>query len=277
VVVDHGNSTATTGANAGLACVIAIGFTILAPSAYAFDDFGQSGMRAVSESKFHQLRWNTTDSRRTVQPSTVEPDDGRVFEFREGLLWSASASDESFSGRVEASLLPFFNLYGTIGWSQRMTEELSLEETSTSATGFTLGPDREHRWLGYTGGGVVSGGWRQFFASVDTSFTHADHERAEQPMSALTVEPRVGARASNGAVAGMLWLGAMYRTLDEGLEGDVEVPGLGSIPLALDVDVEKPWNMRLGTELDIGERFSFTIDGGVTSRQKVRIGFDARF
>ena len=181
-------------------------------------------------------------------------------------------------GRVDAAPLPFLDLYGMFGWS---TGELGVDtrlRDSMSQPGASMGlSEQVYKAMTYGAGGRLSGSWEQFYATIDTKFTFTDVDIADEPFRTFSVAPRVGARSDSGPVKGTFYLGAMYMTVDDDVKAGIDIPGLNGVPLQLDMDITKPWNMLVGTEIEIVENFVFSIEGGFLGRRQVVAGFGAKF
>ena len=95
-----------------------------------------------------------------------------------------------------------------------------------------------------------------------------------RPASPFTIAPQSGAPESNGRG---LWLGSLVMTLDRALERAVQLPLLGTVPIALDLDIENPRDLMLGTKLRIRERFTVSLDGGFLGRKQLGLSFGATF
>ncbi|TFH21456.1 MAG: hypothetical protein E4H03_10630 [Myxococcales bacterium] len=182
-------------------------------------------------------------------------------------------------GRIDAAVLPFLDVYGLFGWTWGdLGEEMAPQDRTMYTPAAHVGWSQlDYQGLTYGGGGKLSGKWEQFFASVDTKFTLTDLDVADEAFKTFSIAPRVGAHTENGPVKGTFYLGAMYMTVDDDVKAGVDIPGLKGVPLQVDMDITKPWNMLVGTEIEIVENFVFSLEGGFLGRRQVVAGFGAKF
>ena len=222
-------------------------------------------------------------------PSLLSPNSGPLGQlvpaFEEGAsgsvgLGNNGARGNSVVGRLDASLLPFLEVYGMFGYSRGDMGELRAPQLASTAPiqGAHVGfDDQAYEGVTYGGGGQLSGDWDRFYATVDTEFTFTDLDIAEEPLKTFSVAPRIGARSSKGPLKGTLYFGAMFMTVDKDVKAGLNIPGLRGVPLHVDMDITKPWNALVGTEIELVGNFVFSLEGGFLGRRQLTAGVGAKF
>ncbi len=222
-------------------------------------------------------------------PSLVSGNSGALGQlvpaFEEGAsgsvgLGNNGARGNSVVGRLDASLLPFLEVYGMFGYSRGDMGELRAPQLASTAPiqGAHVGfDDQAFEGVTYGGGGQLSGDWDRFYATVDTEFTFTDLDIAEEPFKTFSVAPRIGARSSKGPLKGTFYFGAMFMTVDKDVKAGLNIPGLRGVPLHVDMDITKPWNALVGTEVELVGNFVFSLEGGFLGRRQLTAGVGAKF
>jgi hypothetical protein len=120
----------------------------------------------------------------------------------------------------------------------------------------------------YTLGGVLAGGYKKFFASMDFSATVTDFGNKDTIKSnqdaAYSIAPRVG------YVVGLtqVWVGA--RLIDASTEYKGTVPIASGQDFAFDIDLEtSSWDLDLGMRTVLQEHWEIMLNAGLGDRQRI--------
>jgi hypothetical protein len=177
--------------------------------------------------------------------------------------------------RGDVWLFPFLNVYGLVGKLDGYSEtQVNLKNLPKRKFHFRL--DLE----GYTyGGGVVlAGGYEQFFALVDASYTQTNLNVIDGAIDAIVVSPRIGYDFHNNGVPVRLWVGAMYQDVEQELSGTLKQAGI-NLPGRFEVKqhLESEWNTIAGMQYQVNENWYLLGEAGFGDRQSVFISLDRRF
>ncbi len=69
----------------------------------------------------------------------------------------------------------------------------------------------------------------------------------------------------------------MFMTVDKDVKAGLNIPGLRGVPLHVDMDITKPWNALVGTEVELVGNFVFSLEGGFLGRRQLTAGVGAKF
>jgi hypothetical protein len=128
----------------------------------------------------------------------------------------------------------------------------------------------------FTLGGVLTAGYKHFFASVDfsatqTDFGHGDKITTEQDLT-YSVAPRVG------YVIGLtqIWVGARYLDLNQRITGVQKISGGQNF--SFDVHLKTvSWNPTAGMRTVFGKNWEVVLESGVGDRQMVTMSAGYRW
>ena len=208
----------------------------------------------------------------------------------------ARAHDSSVTVRLDMWLLPFVNLYGLFGTIDGEAKlDLDISRVTGSLPSLGLPPifepnktiDLNISYNGFTyGGGVtLAGGYKSFFASLDTNYTYSNVDIVDGNIKTLTISPRLGLLVEPPGIMGSFgfWIGAMYMNYKQTITDDIRLneidprlPPVG-IDFKMDVQNDQPWNFLFGGQWEISKRLQITAEGGVGDRQQVITGISYRF
>ncbi|EGQ9931628.1 TonB-dependent receptor [Vibrio vulnificus] len=189
--------------------------------------------------------------------------------------------------RADVWLLPFLNLYGLVG---------KLDGYSTTDVTLTAGfnPNRPiitHKIQdfrldldGYTTGfgAVLVGGYENWFALVDASFTQSRLTVIDGTIDAIVVSPRVGYDFNRHGTPLRIWAGAMYQDVEQTLRGSVSdlspsSRGLPNLKFEVQQHLQTPWNPIVGMQYQINESWYLLGEFGFGDRQSMFFSVDRRF
>ncbi|MCG6273117.1 TonB-dependent receptor [Vibrio vulnificus] len=193
--------------------------------------------------------------------------------------------------RADVWLFPFLNLYGLVG---------KLDGYSTTDVTLTAGFNPNRPFIthkiqdfrldldGYTTGfgAVLVGGYENWFALVDASFTQSRLTVIDGTIDAIVVSPRVGYDFNRHGTPLRIWAGAMYQDVEQTLKGSLSDLGLPSsltslLPSDARFEVQQhlqtPWNPIVGMQYQINESWYLLGEFGFGDRQSMFFSVDRRF
>ncbi|WP_163935581.1 hypothetical protein [Paraferrimonas sp. SM1919] len=191
-------------------------------------------------------------------------------------LANASSVDNVISGRLDAWIFPFLNVYGVLGYtSGTMKAQVTIKDTMLDIDE-TIAFETDYDGITYGGGLTIAGGYKSFFAMIDSNATRSELNTGTNAIQTLTVTPRVGLLFdSTGYGTGTLWIGAMYINVDQTLTAALPA-NLGT--LNADLSGKQAWNGLLGGSWELNKRYSFQAEvGGLGDRKQFMLSSMIRF
>ncbi|EKO5189655.1 TonB-dependent receptor [Vibrio vulnificus] len=189
--------------------------------------------------------------------------------------------------RADVWLFPFLNLYGLVG---------KLDGYSTTDVTLTVGFNPNKPFItheiqdfrldldGYTTGfgAVLVGGYENWFALVDASFTQSRLTVIEGTIDAIVISPRVGYDFNRHGTPLRIWAGAMYQDVEQTLRGSVSdlspsSRGLSNLKFEVQQHLQTPWNPIVGMQYQINESWYLLGEFGFGDRQSMFFSVDRRF
>ncbi len=187
------------------------------------------------------------------------------------------ASAKITTMRFDAWLLPFFNVYGVVGYTWANS---ALDVT------IPIGPDPtpihvefKSEGITYGGGATLVGGYRNVFAMLDANYTFTDFDQFDSKISKWVVSGRVGVSGRLGSVKGQLWVGTMVIENELTLSGTLRT-GIGPVdPVRFKVEQsnEHPWNALVGGQWEISQSVNLMLEAGFGHRMSVLVATGYRF
>ncbi|GAK86471.1 hypothetical protein JCM19238_4061 [Vibrio ponticus] len=192
--------------------------------------------------------------------------------------------------RADVWLFPFLNVYGLVG---KLSGYSQTDVNVSAKLGF-IGPIKgriEDFRLDLDGdikgaGFVLAGGYEQWFALVDASYTQTDLTVVDGSIDAIVMSPRVGYDFHRNGVPLRLWVGAMYQNVEQELSGsitDLGLPPALSGLLSDDARFEvkqslaSEWNTIAGMQYQINDSWYLLGEMGFGERESLFFSFDYRF
>jgi hypothetical protein len=185
--------------------------------------------------------------------------------------------DIVFGSRIDAFILPFFDVYFIGGVNTGETEfQLDIDPNFVLPDGAseTLKEDYVGGFVG--GGATVALGWRELFWMADGNYTWARADAVDSTIEAATFSTRLGWRRSFDKFAVSLWAGTMFMHLTQTIDFSVDLL-VTEIVMEMDIKSSDPWNMLLGGTLDIGENWQIMVEGGFIGRSQATAMVAFRF
>ncbi|TPH12152.1 hypothetical protein [Litorilituus lipolyticus] len=196
-------------------------------------------------------------------------------------------SDSTLNLRLDAWILPFWNVYGLVGRTKGKAEleldfELPIPTPLLIAAGIGNGLNAkrcESVELPYTGpapgscllssrgidttlhfegtvlgyGTTIAGGYGDFFGMFDMNYTEADINIAIDKSKQTVYSARLGWNGKIGLFQGQIWVGAMKQDIEQTL--NLPVPTT-DIAVVIDQHVSSPYNYLIGAQWNITEEWA---------------------
>ena len=196
-------------------------------------------------------------------------------------------SDTTYNLRLDAWILPFWNVYGIIGKTKGKAEldldvNLELPTLLLATTGIGSGfNDKRCTSVGlpYQGpapgdclvafeeiattlhfngtvlgyGTTVAGGYGDFFGMFDVNYSEADINIAREKTQQTVYSARLGWNGSIGLYQGQIWVGAMKQDIEQQIA--VTTPG-GRLAVLIDQHTSSPTNYLIGAQWNITEEWA---------------------
>ena len=199
------------------------------------------------------------------------------------LSGTANVHPFTYGGRADVWIFPFLNVFATAGGVKLEVQAIG-EDLPVGVSGFPPEAIRGDLFIdldftGYYGGGglVVSGMWKNFFASADAStvWTHLKSQQSGvtgNELATHTASVRVGYNAR----AIQPYVGGRYVRKIDHFEGTVEGPGGQPVTFAVELQAPK-WNYQAGVHGLIARRYELVIEAGFGKRSHGLVNFGYRF
>jgi len=221
------------------------------------------------------------------------------------------SSVKGLSTRFDLWVFPFLSVYGLATWGIDTDTDVSLAEP------FKLNAGASQGAYGGGFGTTAAFGAFGIFGTLDMNFTWNKVEALDKSVFGFLLTPRFGKRFKIGRnVWWTGWVGAMRQSITAGTVGSIKLddvigepsdsfkgkvknwydnlpPGQQAIvggihdriqdnpsPVIhykLDKEIADPWNMLLGMEADLSQRFQLRAEVGFIGRTQVILGVNYRF
>ena len=187
-----------------------------------------------------------------------------------------NASTNTYALMLDAWVLPFWNVYGILAYSDGTAE---VDAVVPGVLDYAI--DEPYSAFTYGGGTVVTAGWRDFFVIGNFTWTTQEVNVLESRVNVFLAAPRIGWQSTIGPASVALWAGANYLHMGQHLYGTTsfDIPGLGNTNLNFDLDIEQvgAWNTALGGRVSLGKRFDLVLEGGIGRRRSILTALAFRF
>ncbi|MDC9582838.1 hypothetical protein PSI15_14895 [Xenorhabdus sp. PR6a] len=201
--------------------------------------------------------------------------------------------------KLDSWVLPFLNVYGVYGKTKgKSTTNIDNIVFMGDADTYKNIPfELNFKGKTFGGGATLAGGYKQFFATLDTNYTRTNLDILDGDISALVITPRVGYEfvfepllAGQGNTKVQVWVGAMYQDITQRFKGNVS--GLDLPPQLslfkyiqhetdIKFDVEQhlahKWNNTLGARIEVTRNFNILSEVGFGNRNSFFISGEFRF
>jgi len=204
------------------------------------------------------------------------------------------------NGRLDLWLLPFLNVYGLATYALDSDTDVLLSEPFPLRAGASQ--------TGYGGGfgATAAFGFWGFFGVVDANVAWTKMEKLGAPVRTFLLTPRIGKRFRLGQSVWLAaWVGAMRQKIQADTEGAISLKDAIGAPAdsvegqmaraavrqlpggmdtrdpiihyKLDKALTDPWNLLLGSEVDLHKRVQMRMEFGFVGRTQLIMGICYRF
>ena len=231
-----------------------------------------------------------------VESIKVGPLDGELLKISDFVATGDAETEQSVvTGRFDAWLLPFMNLYGIIGYADGEAE-IQVDIPAVPALGFpgsSIDVNLDYDGLVYGGGMTLAGGFKPLerfdtilFVVADANYAVTDLDFKDDDVDtdtlakAIVFGGRVGLRDTIfpktpiGKITGAVWVGAMLQEVSEELAGQVPEQ---NFEFVIKQDSAQPWNFITGGRIEIGKHLEAMVEVGIGHRDSVLLGGTLRF
>ena len=189
-------------------------------------------------------------------------------------LLKVKNSVEHWDVQADVWLFPFLNVFGLFG---HVNSDTTVDMSQVDIVGlpFELGKlpvnySSKVYGLGFT----LVYGTESWFTSVTSTWTRTDSDRGfDSSIDSVAVQPRVGLLRNNWR----LWLGGMYLKADEKHSGLFELPFIGDVPFAVELETKDRWNYTAGAGYVFNDRANLSFELGFGQRQHLLVNMNVRF
>ncbi len=183
--------------------------------------------------------------------------------------------EKNWSVRLDTWIFPFLSLYALGGYTRQYTDAtigVDLLDRIQNLRGarrkdFKVSVDLTG--ITYGGGITLVGGYKNFFAALDSNFTVSALQgdlvfgnRLSPAVRAHLGSLRFGWRKKLRGSWLNLWVGETYWDTTNTIKGRPDIPVLGKVGYSLQESTKKPWSTHIGTHLEITKTFQFMVDMG---------------
>ncbi|HLF29879.1 MAG TPA: hypothetical protein VI566_02490 [Xanthomonadales bacterium] len=181
---------------------------------------------------------------------------------------------QHFDLKLDVWLTPFLNVFGLLG---HVDAETVVDLSSVPVTGlpFPLGKlpvtyDGTVYGLGFT----LAYGGERWFTSLTSTWTDTSlNGDFDSSVNTFTTQPRIGLLWDKWA----FWLGGLYIDTQEDHSGVIDLPILGSIPFAVELEGDSKWNTAVGAGYSFSPKAVVYLEVGFGNRDHTLFNFTYRF
>lgn len=176
--------------------------------------------------------------------------------------------------QADAWILPFLNVFGILG-HVNIDTVVDFSQAEIQGLPISLG-DLPVKFNGtvYGGGFTLAYGSENWFASVTTAFTKTNTSGdLDSSVKSTTVQPRVGLIRDSWR----FWVGSMYLKTDETHSGTFDIPYIGPVPFAVELETADKWNYVVGAGYAFTDRATLRLEYGFGARNHTLFNFAIRF
>jgi hypothetical protein len=178
--------------------------------------------------------------------------------------------------KADVWLFPFLNIFGTVG---KVDATTTVDFSSVVITGLPVPIQLGEMDVDYDGtvwgaGFTLAYGGDAWFTSLTTTFTHSKISGDfDSTVDSTSIQPRVGF-VKEGWLG---WVGGMWLDVDEKHEGIFELPFIGAVPFAVELETSNKWGWAVGTAYYFSDKANMTIEYGFGDRNYTLVNVNYRF
>lgn len=181
---------------------------------------------------------------------------------------------QHFDIKVDAWILPFLNVFGILG---HLEADTFVDFSRAPITGlpFQLGElPVSYDGTVYGAGITLAYGGDNWFTSLtavrtDTSLGGDFNSSVES----TTIQPRIGIIKGQWQA----WVGGLHLDTEESHSGAIQLPGLGLVPFAVDLEQDEAFNYAIGVSHHFSEHANLTLEIGFGDRDHTLFNYTYRF
>lgn len=179
-----------------------------------------------------------------------------------------------FDLKADVWLFPFMNVFGVVG-KVDIDTDVDFSQAEISGLPFSLGTlpvsfDGTVYGLGFT----LVYGTENWFTAVTTTYTETNTSGSlKSSVESVSVQPRIGLLRENWR----FWVGGMYLETDEKHSGIFELPVIGDVPFAVELQTKDNWNYTGGVGYVFSDRANLNFEVGFGNRSHTLFTFNVRF
>jgi hypothetical protein len=197
--------------------------------------------------------------------------------------------EDTITLRFDAWIFPFLNIYGILGKTDGQADgpltvnpEVLFGEVGCAVLGIDCNPINTTFDIEYTGnvggGGItMAGGYKDFFAMIDSNYTVTDLDISTTDANAWVTSMRFGWNGKLGFFTGALWIGAMHQDISQTLDLEIATGGAQPLDVSVEQATQVPWNTVLGGRWELGKGFEVLAEFGFGGRRSNMLNLTYRF
>jgi len=183
--------------------------------------------------------------------------------------------EKNWSVCLDTWVFPFLSVYALGGYTRQYTEAaigvgiLDRMRYRRGAGSKEFKVQVNLTGITYGGGMTLVGGYKNYFAALDTNYTISALQgdlvfgnRLSPDVRALLCSLRLGWRKLLGVSQLSIWAGETYWDTTNTIRGNPDIPVLGKVGFSLQESTKKPWSTHIGTLIEITKTFQFMVDVG---------------
>ena len=181
---------------------------------------------------------------------------------------------QHFDFQGDAWILPFLNVFGVVG---KVQIDTVVDFSQVEITGLPISLGKlpvSFDGTVYGGGFTLAYGAEKWFTSVTTTFTKTNTSGdLDSTVKSTSVQPRIGLLKDSWR----FWVGGMYLKTDEKHSGSFDLPYLGPVPFAVELETRDKWNYVVGVGYAFTDRAALRLEYGFGARNHTLFNFHVRF
>lgn len=181
---------------------------------------------------------------------------------------------QHFDLQGDAWILPFLNVFGVLG---RVDINTVVDFSNVEISGLPISLGKlpvDFKGTVYGGGFTLAYGTENWFTSVTTTFTKTNTSGdLDSKVNSTSIQPRLGLLRNDWR----FWVGAMYLKTDETHSGNFDLPYIGPVPFAVELETADKWNYVVGAGYAFTDRAAVRLEYGFGNRNHTLFNFNVRF
>jgi hypothetical protein len=189
-------------------------------------------------------------------------------------LTSLKQRTQSVTGRIDAWVLPFFNLYCIGGYVTGTASNLKLVESI--AIPFSVPSKIDYQGSVFGAGTTLAWGYGPFLMNYDVNYTWTQVNMLDTSVQTLVQGIRAGYQRKVGDCKVSLYGGGLCEGIQESQRGSTTMGGM-NIKYSLKARAACLWNPLVGTQVEFGSHGNLKIEGGFGGRKIITTSCGIRF